>query len=61
MAMESLLAVLEHDAPHDVDSAKAVLETFMQLCEVPEKVSFGIISALIAVRQQGSYYTAIKR
>lgn len=50
MAMESLLAVLEHDAPHDVDSAKAVLETFMQLCEVPEKVSFGIISALIAVR-----------
>jgi hypothetical protein len=38
-AIESLLAVLEHDAPHDVDSAKAVLETFMQLCEVPEKVS----------------------
>lgn len=37
MAFPSLLAVLQHDAPHDVESAKAVLESFMQLCEIPEK------------------------
>lgn len=36
-ALESLIAVLQHDAPHDVDSAKAVLETLMQLCETAEK------------------------
>ncbi|KAL7422028.1 Vesicle-mediated ER to Golgi transport protein [Cryptotrichosporon argae] len=35
-ALPSLLAVLQHDAPFDVDIAKAVLETLMQLCEVPE-------------------------
>jgi hypothetical protein len=37
-ALESLVAVLQHDAPHDVDSAKAALETLMQLCETAEKV-----------------------
>ncbi|GMK57887.1 hypothetical protein CspeluHIS016_0407210 [Cutaneotrichosporon spelunceum] len=36
-AFPSLLAVLQHDAPYDVDIAKAVLETLMSLCEVPEK------------------------
>ncbi|EJT45264.1 transporter [Trichosporon asahii var. asahii CBS 2479] len=36
-AMPSLIAVLRHDAPHDVDIAKAVLETLMQLCETQEK------------------------
>lgn len=37
--MPALLAVLQHDAPYDVDIAKATLETLMQLCETPEKVS----------------------
>ena len=36
-AMGSLVAVLQHDAPHDTDIAKAALETLMQLCEVAEK------------------------
>jgi cytochrome c556 len=36
--MSALVAVLQHDAPFDVDIAKATLETLMQLCEVPEKV-----------------------
>jgi hypothetical protein len=36
----ALVAVLEHDAPFDVDIAKATLETLMQLCEIPEKVRF---------------------
>ena len=35
--MGSLVAVLQHDAPHDTDIAKAALETLMQLCEVAEK------------------------
>jgi hypothetical protein len=39
--MSALVAVLQHDAPFDVDIAKATLETFMQLCEVPEKVASG--------------------
>jgi hypothetical protein len=47
--MESLLAVLQHDAPHDVDCAKAVLETFMQLCEVPEKVRYALLVYLGAL------------
>lgn len=38
-AFPSLLAVLQHDAPYDVDIAKAVLEALMSLCEVGEKVS----------------------
>lgn len=38
-AMPSLIAVLRHDAPHDVDIAKAVLETLMQLCETQDKPS----------------------
>ncbi|OCF39785.1 hypothetical protein I317_06394 [Kwoniella heveanensis CBS 569] len=38
-ALPSLLAVLEHDAPFDVEIAKATLETLMQLCETAEKVS----------------------
>lgn len=38
--MESLVAVLQHDAPYDTEIAKATLETLMQLCEVAEKVSF---------------------
>lgn len=37
-AFPSLLAVLQHDAPFDVDIAKAVLEALMSLCEVPDKV-----------------------
>ena len=41
--MGSLIAVLEHDAPHDTDSAKAALETLMQLCEVAEKVSSSVL------------------
>lgn len=36
-AIPSLIAVLVHDSPHDVDIAKAVLETLMQLCETQEK------------------------
>ena len=37
--MSSLVAVLQHDAPYDVEIAKATLETLMQLCEVAEKAS----------------------
>ena len=37
--MDSLVAVLQHDAPYDTEIAKATLETLMQLCEVAEKVS----------------------
>jgi hypothetical protein len=37
--MTSLVAVLQHDAPYDIDIAKATLETLMQLCEVAEKVA----------------------
>lgn len=37
-ALPSLIAVLVHDSPHDVDIAKAVLETLMSLCETAEKV-----------------------
>lgn len=37
-AFPSLLAVLEHDAPYDVDIAKAALEALMSLCEVGDKV-----------------------
>ncbi|WVQ81779.1 hypothetical protein IAT38_003904 [Cryptococcus sp. DSM 104549] len=36
-ALPSLIAVLEHDAPYDVEIAKAALETLMQLCETAEK------------------------
>ncbi|WVQ99647.1 hypothetical protein IAU59_006786 [Kwoniella sp. CBS 9459] len=36
-ALSSLVAVLEHDAPFDVEIAKATLETLMQLCETAEK------------------------
>ncbi|ODO08414.1 hypothetical protein L198_00144 [Cryptococcus wingfieldii CBS 7118] len=36
-ALPSLIAVLEHDAPFDVEIAKATLETLMQLCETAEK------------------------
>ncbi|KAL1411603.1 Vesicle-mediated ER to Golgi transport protein [Vanrija albida] len=36
-ALPSLIAVLVHDSPHDVDIAKAVLETLMSLCETAEK------------------------
>lgn len=38
-AFPSLLAVLEHDAPYNIEIAKAVLETLMVLCETAEKVS----------------------
>lgn len=37
-AFPALLAVLKHDAPFDVDIAKACLETLMVLCETAEKV-----------------------
>ena len=37
-AMPSLVAVLQHDAPFDVEIARAALETLMQLSEVAEKV-----------------------
>ncbi|KAK4685985.1 intracellular protein transport protein USO1, partial [Tremellales sp. Uapishka_1] len=36
-AMTALIAILLHDAPHDVEIAKATLETLMQLCETAEK------------------------
>jgi cytochrome c556 len=36
--MPSLIAILQHDAPYDVEIAKAALETLMQLCETAEKV-----------------------
>ncbi|WRT66630.1 uncharacterized protein IL334_003589 [Kwoniella shivajii] len=36
-AMIPLIAVLEHDAPFDVEIAKAALESLMQLCETAEK------------------------
>ncbi|WWD17057.1 hypothetical protein CI109_101494 [Kwoniella shandongensis] len=36
-ALPSLIAVLEHDAPFDVEIAKAALETLMQLSETAEK------------------------
>ncbi|WWC94540.1 hypothetical protein V866_001386 [Kwoniella sp. B9012] len=36
-AMTPLIAVLEHDAPFDVEIAKAALESLMQLCETAEK------------------------
>ncbi|EIW65889.1 hypothetical protein TREMEDRAFT_45944 [Tremella mesenterica DSM 1558] len=36
-ALPSLVAVLQYDAPNDVDIAKATLETLTQLCEVPDK------------------------
>ncbi|WVR06834.1 hypothetical protein IAU60_003870 [Kwoniella sp. DSM 27419] len=36
-ALPSLVAVMEHDAPYDVEIAKAALETLMQLCETAEK------------------------
>lgn len=38
-SLESLIAVLQHDAPFDTEIAKAALETLMQLSEVAEKVS----------------------
>ncbi|CAD6572881.1 MAG: hypothetical protein TREMPRED_000676, partial [Tremellales sp. Tagirdzhanova-0007] len=36
-AMPTLVAVLQHDAPFDVEIARAALETLMQLSEVAEK------------------------
>ena len=36
--MPTLVAVLQHDAPFDVEIARAALETLMQLSEVAEKV-----------------------
>jgi hypothetical protein len=46
------VAVLEHDAPYDVDIAKATLETLMQLCEIPEKVSYAGHEMLAAADNQ---------
>jgi hypothetical protein len=56
-AFPSLLAVLKHDAPYDTDIAKAVLETLMILCEVPEKVKRYARVRLTSVADQGGRWT----